>query len=439
MMRLMWKKLVLCITIMTGLIVIGTRLPILTLVALAFGAFIIVQNDEQFGLSFLIFIMPMATLFKLSITSPAFFTYLELLFVVMHFLRKKLQIDTVEVSILLFGVYITVCELANGGINVNATIKMIAHLFIFYIGTQMKFDEHYRAHLYMYVFGVIISSIIANLDGFLPIKAYVLPEGYHNNGEYIGRFTGLYVDPNYYCVNVIISLCIIVLLYSRAEIGLWRLVVIAAPLFYFAIETVSKSAIIMIVMPIAFFLVTCLNRKKYGLLLLGVTMFAAVLVLALENRIPALETIMTRMLNSSKNLDSFTTHRSELWKMYFNYFMENMSRNIFGGSILYYTLNGAGAHNTYIDMIYQLGVFGSIFLVYVISTIFRNAKRFIGRTFVNYSVLLCILIMYAALGELQYFDPPYHFIMCYIVLNLPSAGERQSSNSPLVKTQISSV
>ena len=418
MMRLMWKKLILCITIMTGLIVIGTRLPILTLVALAFGVFVMFQNDEDSSLAFLIFIMPMATIFKLSITSPAFFTYLELFFVLMHFFRKRLRMDTLEVYILIFGAYLAVCQFANGGIDINVTIKFVAHLYILYIASNMDLNKHYKTYLFLYVFGVIVSSIIANMDPFLPVKNYVIPEGYYNAGEYIGRFTGLYKDPNYYCINVIISLCILVLLFAKADISLLSMLMLAAPLFYFAIATVSKSAILMIVIPIIFFLYASAKRKKYGLLIVAGIAFIVTLQMALENRIPALETIMTRLLNSTRDIDSFTTHRMDLWKMYFDFFSDNPLHNVFGSSINKYTLNGAAPHNTYIDMIYQLGIVGSSFLLLLIFKIIQNKSIFIKRGFVNYGVLLCVLIMYGMLSELQYFDPPFHLIMIYITLNI---------------------
>lgn len=405
--------------LMASLILLGTHYSVFSVAAFAVGCCIIISGNQIRSLEMMIFLAPMATIFKASSTSLAFLTYLELFFVLFYLVQQRGKIERIEIGMILFGFYLVVIELLNGGIDFNATIKMVVNLFMLSIATKANVEGETKRLFVLFILGVIVSSLIANISSsFFDIAQYVGMKGYGvGSGGYVIRFSGLYKDPNYYSVNVIIALCEIILLFKRRKISSIIAIGFAILLTAFAVETVSKSAILMLAIPVIMFLYATIRERRYGLFALGVVITACILVLAVSNRIPALDNIMGRFLSAGTDLDSLTTHRSTLWVNYFSYLSEHINEIVFGRSLLNYTLNGVAPHNTYIDLIYQLGIVGSIFLLLIVIRIFRNRKMDIKRCLLNYSVLICIVIMYLFLSELQYYDLPFHFIMCYFALN----------------------
>ena len=401
------------------LVLMGTHSTIFSLVAFAVGCCVIILGNQFQSLEMILFLAPMATIFKASPDSFAFLTYLELFYVLLYLVRQRFKIGHTEGVVILFGVYLLIIQIFNGDIDFNVTLKMIAALFMLSIATKLNVEGEVKRLFIVFILGVIISSLFANIDNsFFPIKQFVGMKGYGTGyGGYIVRFSGLYRDPNYYSVNIIIALCAIILLYKSRKLSSYIAIIFATLLIAFAVETVSKSAIIMLALPAVMLLYVMFKERRYGLFFVGVIAIACIIMLAFSNRIPALDNIMRRFMSMDANLDSLTTHRSTLWMSYLSYLSDNISEVIFGRSLMNYTLNGAAPHNTYIDLIYQLGLVGTTFLLMIVKRIFGMRGTYKERSILNYSILSCIVIMYFFLSELQYYDLPFHLILCYFALN----------------------
>ena len=414
--------------LMAGLILFGTHSSIFSLVAFVLGCFIIVTESQIKSLEMLMFLAPMATIFKLSPNSLAFLTYLELFYVLFYFIRGRGKIEKSEMLIFLFGFYLLTIQIINGGIDLNATLKMLANLFLLSVAIKTEVEGEAKRLFIIFILGVIISSLMANItSSYFHITQFVGMKGYGTGaGGYVYRFSGLYRDPNYYSVNVIIALCSIILLLKRKKISALAAGFFSILLIAFAVETVSKSAIIMLAVPAIMFLYSMLRERRYGLFSIGVIAVAIILMLAFSNQIPALDNIMRRFMSAGTDLDSLTTHRSTLWQNYLHYLSDHIGALLFGRSLLNYTLNGAAPHNTYLDLLYQLGIVGSTFLFAVLALMFKKQRVNFNRNILNYSIAICIAIMYLFLSELQYYDLPFHFILCYFALNLKTEDEGES-------------
>lgn len=70
-------------------------------------------------------------------------------------------------------------------------------------------------------------------------------------------------------------------------------------------------------------------------------------------------------------------------------------------------------------------MFGGTLLITSLFTISKQSRQGFKRkkNILNYSVLICILLMYFFLSEVLYFDPPFHIILSFLVLNLPFTAE----------------
>ncbi len=409
------------------LILFGTYHNIFSIIAFLGICLLLFFCERETILLQLLFIMPMANIFKMSPSSQSFFTIILLLYVVMYFVLPR----KATLLIVLFAVYIILGQLVSGSFMLFRTIKLICNVLFLssVLNSEVEFD-HKKIFL-SYIVGNVVASFIGMLDSsFFKIKSYV-GEIEVGGIEFIDltRFTGLYTDPNYYTVGLIICLCLIVILYHREEISTLYSIFISATIIYFLIMTYSKSAIIMIVLPFGCLIYSLFKKRKNSSLIIILFSAIFIVMLALVGRINALNVVLTRFEASETmegtDINSLTTGRFEHWMMYIKYLPNSLHTMIFGESISADPINGRAAHNTYLDMWYFLGIVGSVLLVLLLMSILsQNRHQIINkRNPLNYSVLIGILILYFFLSELFYFDLPFHIFLAFITLNLHCSTE----------------
>ena len=175
------------------------------------------------------------------------------------------------------------------------------------------------------------------------------------------RFSGLYSDPNYYTVNIIIALCLLINLYNRKEVSLKFTSFLSILLVVFSALTGSKSALLMLAIPMLLFLYTCKKTKHYGVLFISICAFVICLFLIFTNQITIFSSTIDR-IKGTTSMATLTTGRTSIWGDYLNYFNSHLGMLIIGNGINNVSLNGLMAHNTYIDMLFQMGIIGACLL-----------------------------------------------------------------------------
>ena len=109
-----------------------------------------------------------------------------------------------------------------------------------------------------YIAGVLTSSLLmyVNLSLFR-ITEYVSSKTERlvgaDVGDNITRFAGLYGDPNYYSVNIIVAMILILCLYRKRKINSIHSIILIVPFVFFAAKTGSKSALLMLIIPALLF------------------------------------------------------------------------------------------------------------------------------------------------------------------------------------------
>lgn len=383
------------------------------------------------------FIIPMANIFKIAPGIQSFFTILILLYVVLHLVLPR----KATTLIFLFAIYVVVGELFAGAFNLFKTIKLICNILFLSSILNGKVDIRHKEVFFSYIIGNVVASFFGTMDsGFFKIQSYIGEKGFGNpdHENYVARFSGLYTDPNYYAIGLIISLCLLVVLLHRKEINLFFTVLITAPITYFLIQTYSKSAVIMLFLPLGLLIYSWFTQKRFFSVLLLIISAIVVVVLALSGRIPALELVIERFgleeSSSTSNVDinELTTGRFDLWLMYAKYLIGNLRPLLFGDSVGAGYLNGFAAHNTYFDVLYYLGSVGGFLLVWILGVISNQSRKIvIKRNVLNYSIMICIITMYFFLSELFYFDPPFQISIAFMVLNMPSSNDLNLKNKPV--------
>lgn len=410
--------------ILALLILFGTYRNVFSLAAFLLMGLMLVFCDRETNLLQIFFVMPMANIFKLSPGVQSFFTVIILTYVILHLALPR----RATLLVILFAIYVLIGELGSGQFNLFRTVKLICNLLFLSSTLNGKVKLEHKELFFSYIIGNIVASVFGTMDSSVfKIQSYIgLKElgGVYAPGEEIFRFAGLYEDPNYYSIGLILSICLLIVLNHNKDIKTGIMFLLAAPLLCFAVMTYSKSAIIMILVLFAFFIYSQLNQKKYVMVCLVLIVAVLLICLALSGQIPALEIVLKRLsvgeTAEDVDINKLTTGRFDLWIMYFKYIIQSIKTVLFGVGISVGNLPAGAAHNTYLDIFYYLGVLGGFLLILSLVYISAQNRHFdFKRSLLNYSIIICIVIMYFFLSELFYHDPPFHIFLAFTVLNLP--------------------
>lgn len=404
------------------LILFGTYRNVFSLAAFLIMGLMLVFCDRESNLTQIFFVVPMANVFKLSPGVQSFFTVIILVYVVLHLVLPR----KATFAVILFAIYILIGQIFAGQFNFFRTVKLVCNLLFLSSVLNKEVEIKNNEILLSYIVGNLVSSTFGLMDSsFFKIEKYI---GTTELGDIAAdgmfRFSGLYPDPNYYSVCIIVSLCLLLVLYHRKEVNTFFVIVIVVPMTYFLIITYSKSAVVMLLVFFMFLMYSLILKKKHFYVLVIILMLVTVAVLALSGRISLFETVIARFSTATEgeNLDvnSLTTGRTDIWAMYLKYILSNIRTALFGDGISVGFYNQMAAHNTYIDIFRHLGIVGGSLLFISLKMILsENISVKKDRNLLNYSVLVCVLVMYFFLSELFYVDATFHLFMSFAVLNIP--------------------
>ena len=404
------------------LILFGTYRSFFSLAAFLLMGLMLVFCDRETSLLQIFFVIPMANIFKLSPGVQSFFTIILLVYVVLHLVLPR----RATFVVILFAVYVLVGQIFAWQFNFFRTVKLICSLLFLSSVLNHKDEMRNREIFLSYIIGNLVSSIFGLMDsGFFKIESYIgtAELAGPSNETDILRFSGLYPDPNYYAVCIIVSLCLLLILCHKKEISTFLALIIAAPMIYFLFITYSKSSVIMLLVFFVFLMYSLMLQKKHFYVVAIIVILVTVIVLALSGRISFFETVIARFSTASTgeelDVNALTTGRTNIWMMYLKYIFRNLDTAIFGDGISVGFYNQMAAHNTYIDVFRHLGVVGGLLLFASLKAILADSvsvKK--ERNLLNYSVLICVLAMYFFLSELFYIDAQFHLFIAFTVMNL---------------------
>lgn len=412
------------------LILFGTYRNVFSLAAFLIFGLMLIFCDKETNLLQIFFVLPMANIFKLSPGVQSFFTIIILVYVILHLVLPR----QATLIVALFAVYIVVGQLGAGDVNLFRAIKLVFNLLFLSSILNRETKIRNKELFLSYIVGNLVASVFGLMDSsFFKIESYIGAKSLGDPGqeEIVYRFTGLYADPNYYNVGIIISLCLIVILFYKNEINLLILSFLSVPMIYFLILTYSKSALIMLLLPVFMLLYSLYRKKNYVAVIISFLLAVTVVILILTGQIDALDVVLERISESETSegmdINALTTGRFALWTTYAKYLINNLGVGLFGSSIAAGLINSRASHNTYIDLFYYLGVFGTTLLMATLTAISKQSRMVsIKRNFINYSVIICIVTMYFFLSELFYFDPPFHIYIAIAVMNMPFEKQQKS-------------
>ena len=389
-------------------------------VAAVFTVITALRGKMEYCFYQLFFTLPFSMIYKLSPASTSLFAYTMLAVGLVLIVRQW----SFGSDFIVFFSLTSMCLTIGMGNNRTTAVKMMLGLCLFYIFVKKILPADFKNHIMAFALGMLGSSCIGLLKGnWLRIDAYYSDM----NSIYIGgiesvRFSGLYLDPNYYSISAIfaITLCIMLFISKRGNRILLGTVVGALTVFGFI--SYSKMFLIAISVLALFIIISGLGSLKKIL----IAIFSAPIIGAAIYKWMLNNNYITTMTGRFSGVD-ISTGRFGLWEAYIGYISNSLKTLFFGDGLGAGYLLVGGPHNTYIESVYYIGLIGTTLFLITIFIIFNCRKFDIKKSILNYTLPLLLLFMISTLGCFTINDLMFYFILIWIGLNYDVIGEKSSS------------
>ena len=95
-------------------------------------------------------------------------------------------------------------------------------------------------------------------------------------------------------------------------------------------------------------------------------------------------------------------------------------------------LDNSATHNTYLDLVYYLGIIGTVFIVASIYNAAKQKNPTSKRNWLNYGGWPCVIPMYFFLSELFSYDGPFHVLIALLVFKTDMQSEQGQTVKALI-------
>ena len=383
---------------LTGLVIVFSILLVLRSVSNAFLYPLILVGGAVSALvplgtclPVLCFLLPFGNIIK---TDPDQFSFFTVFFAI-YVLRIIFKTGRLNRMFLLTAfIFAGYCLAVSGPDRIVTIVTMVCGFTMLREATES--DEYdYKHVLYAFCFGIIISSTIGAFRDYLPIiRTFSMDTTYKvGSDEYAARFVGLNSNPNYYTMDVSVAMgCLVATMCTQKMRPIY--IILFGVLAAFGLMSVSKSFLMVLAVMIA---ILWLNSLRQG----GTTFFKLTFALVVAGALilifaeDAVNTYVVRLnKDSTGDLSSVTTGRSDIWIAYIKEMLRSF-RTLFFGAGLGEMLE-KGSHNTYIEMLYYIGLVGSVLYFWVLKASIAIQK--FPRNILYYIPVLILFIRFFGIG-----------------------------------------
>ena len=217
--------------ILSIIVIGGLKFGYINLLIFPIGIYLSFRKDIKYSFYMLLFLLPSEMVIKLSTDSTSLFTYLMIVISIIAIGRKRVIDRKIFLSIMVVFVYLFL----GVGSNYTTMIKMVVGLFLFYILVQEYEIKDVNCYIMSFCLGLAFSCLLGMYKTTMPEIGRFFSDF---NFEYIGgtsrsRFSGLYLDPNFFSISAIIG--IYLLLISMIELNGPKLLssILMLAFFYF--------------------------------------------------------------------------------------------------------------------------------------------------------------------------------------------------------------
>lgn len=380
---------------------------------------------------YLLFFSSWIYVLKLDATSVSFFHLLQLFYLLscgLSLLKNKNKINLkIILGFLVFVLYI----MLNSGFNPNSNPVTVFGFLLNFLTVALTLAAlnchfSYERYVLTYASGLLFSGFVALFGNWvLQIRIFIerMGETYtvYNNHHVYTRFSGLDLDPNYFSLQLLVgvSLLLVVTGYKRRngiEIAFILLMVVMGFL------TLSKMFLIMLI-GIALYIGCLYARSKLNKVIKYIFVFMSLLLTILPLGLTDFISLtISRFAEQGGTVTSVTTGRSSLWYAYLQEITGNPRVFLIGNGMGTDYLNGFAAHNMYLSYWYFTGIFGLVALLIFVFYSYNRVQEIYGRhnrmikRGLNHLPLVVVLMANLSLDSIMMDFFPIHLYLTLLSL-----------------------
>lgn len=406
------------LTAIAVLIVIGIVIRPVMIVAFILSLIVALsERDEYRVIGLLIFLFPFAYIFKLSRESVSLFTFLMLIVLAVMLVKRRSVDKQFFIVWVLYSVYVI-----SGQGSISDLIKQIMIPVLIYIAMLPENRCHAIEYAKLYISSILAVSFLGYFKNYIPNMSSMIVYKAENlgYGQQLERFSGVWGDPNYYSVNLILAFTITIILHLKKRINPILAFGIYGLLTLFGALTGSKSFLLMVALAYIWLIIEAFKHKRFifGTILLLASAIAVSFILS--GRIGLFDSVLLR-ISRANSINELSTGRIGLWKMYIDAFFSDPLKMLFGNGMekmFTYTT----PHNTYLDYIDVFGIIGSTLFAMTIYYTTRKSEKTQG---IIYKLPFWVLIiMFFSLSMLRYLDLSYQLLLAIVFMYYHEGGNQ---------------
>lgn len=397
--------------------------------------------EQKFA--FFMFLLSFSPIFKLNKDQTSLFMFLRLAVVASYVFQQKGKFSFTFITLLIsFSAYCLILSEVYETEYLTSLINIVLWCMIGYIIAITLKVETITPVVKSLVNGVILTGIIGLFINDIPqlAQGVKVVSTYAEDGALVYRFAAFWVDPNYYTVLLVASLWSMYFEYNKRRVVFLEFVTRCLLVTFIGTMTMSKSCILMFIVFWLYVVIAKNDIKISSKVTIVFVMIFAVIFFLYKNPY-WISDMFYRFGSGDEEItaQTITTGRSLLWREYLTRMMDDFSW-IFGHGVKsnLYSINGAlkGSHNTYIQMIFNLGILGTVLYVSIFRNIFSNArlmmpmnnfdnnkKKNIGKLAL-FSLLATLFFLDGIYIEMYYYMIPLAFV--YILDNTDDSESEEN-------------
>ena len=339
--------------------------------------------------------------------------------------ERKYKIEHLVLP-LFFMAYTLLVKLLNAlPIETPYLFFMMMMFFIPIYARRYKADICFERCVLFLTAGVLSACLAAQiLMNYPHMLQYIVVD--NSEGIGVNRLSGFYGDANYYSAHILVAIAALLTVLGETKkkslIALQIGLIVA--LSYFGMLSVSKMFILCFVSLATLWVFNLLLEKRsirYKLVVIVAVAFIVGIVVASNLFSEQINLYLIRfgVVSDTRTL---TTGRTDLWGVYLNYLVSNTDKLFLGIGLsqdqVRLLLKTNNAHNTLIEIVYQLGIIGSLFMVWWWKRLYVELADKIHMGFSKWGYFLmmtvAVVIPWFAL-DILFFDEFFYFILLLIL------------------------
>lgn len=372
----------------------------------AFTIVISIFGKVKYTYYHLLFCLPFTMVYKMSPSSTSLFIYVLLVVGVVLIIKTASFASTPFFLIMFFAVY-TFWGMGN---NFTIVIKMVMGMLLFLVFVKKIKPSDFKNHILSFALGMLGSSCIGLFKGKgLPLDMFFNDMNtIYIDGVQSYRFSGLYLDPNYYSVSVVFALTLCTLLFINGDGNRVMLGLIISALTVFGFISYSKMFLIVVIIAILIFVIGAVKPPRRLIITLITFFIGGIILLNWMKNGDYLSVMSERLFG-----EEISSGRFEIWTSYLHYIKNSPITLLLGDGLKAEYLEVGGPHNTAIETVYFIGLLGGLLFLFILITIFLYRKIKMKRNIIHYALIILFGIMSSTLGCLTINDLMFYCMLMW--------------------------